>query len=97
MDKQVTMNIPNKNVIIKCPCCGKEVAVVAKAQAIKRVEAPVIVDRHFDVSERPFIDWENVDVEADIVFQCRLCGAKLADDLESLFELLKSQHKGIIR
>ena len=66
MDEQVTVNTPSRNVMIKCPCCGQEVAVVAKALTIKRMEAPVIVDRHFDVSGRPFIDWENVNVGEDL-------------------------------
>ena len=83
------MNIPSNSVIIQCPCCHKETAVVTREQVFRSMEAPVIVDKLFDVSGQPFVDWENVEVNADIILQCQQCSAKLADDLETLFKILK--------
>ena len=85
----------NGNVYMTCPHCGKETIVIAKAYETTRLDAAVIVDKRFDVSGRPIIDWENAVIEANFHYVCDHCDGVLVSDLDTLYEMMRKGEQGI--
>ncbi len=79
-----------------CPHCGKETVVIAVATDVTRLVAPVIVDKRFDSSGHPLIEWENIDVKANIRYVCERCGESLADDLDALHEMKRGEQGSFV-
>jgi DNA-directed RNA polymerase subunit RPC12/RpoP len=70
--------------IVKCPHCKKKTSVTARCVKLHNMETGIVYDEENGI---PYLDYENVDIEADWEYVCEKCGKKLANNIDDLMEL----------